>query len=176
MKGGLIKSLFGTKDPPTKCGGKEPPKNEVSSPYRRWFGPCLNFHIKLWGVGSLLLKAGLSTSWHPVSCIWDPPQSTGLNFLQSLNCVSKSFICKIFVLLILWQLSHSFLPSTDIKHLLCIFYISTKRSFYFLHYRDFVFCKNLVSASEAKFWNKVVTFNQTFVLGATSEGNGPGQW
>ena len=121
-------------------------------------------------------RRGLSASWHPVSCIWDPPQSTGLNFLQSLNCVSKSFICKIFVLLILWQLSHSFLPSTDIKHLLCIFYISTKRSFYFLHYRDFVFCKNLVSASEAKFWNKVVTFNQTFVLGATSEGNGPGQW
>ena len=46
MKGGLIKSLFGTKDPPTKCGGKEPSKNEVSSPYRSSFGPCLNFHIQ----------------------------------------------------------------------------------------------------------------------------------
>ena len=73
----------------------------------------LHNNIKLWGVGSLLLKGGLSTSWHPVSCNWDPPQSTGLNFLQSLNCVSKSFICKIFVLLILWQLSFFFACNRD---------------------------------------------------------------
>ena len=61
----------------------------------------------------MLLMGELSASWHPVSCIWDPPQSTGLNFLQSLNCVSKSFICKIFVLLILWQLSFFFACNRD---------------------------------------------------------------